>query len=130
MSGDKAVLHCPIQPGALLQQYSVIWTKGSTLIAQVTSPPGQLKHSDPRYQIDSGSYSLIINSVTVNDTSSDYQCEIFVTIPITNAKHMLQASSQVALSLNIIGRYPANFGLVQTAWFTVLCMLSFYNQKC
>ena len=104
MSGDKAILHCPIQPGALLQQYSVIWTKGSTPIAKVTSPQGQLEHSDPRYQIDSGSYSLIINPVTINDTSSDYQCEIFVTISSTNVKYMLQPSSQVALSLNIIGR--------------------------
>ena len=104
MSGDKAVLHCPIQPGALLQQYSVIWTKGSTQIAKVTSPQGRMDHSDSRYQIDSGSYSLIINPVTINDTSSDYQCEIFVTIPITNAKYMLQPSSQVALSLNVIGR--------------------------
>ena len=63
-----------------------------------------MDHSDSRYQIDSGSYSLIINPVTINDTSSDYQCEIFVTIPITNAKYMLQPSSQVALSLNVIGR--------------------------
>ena len=102
MSGDKAILHCPIRPGALLLQYSVMWTKDSTPIAKVMSPQGRLECTDPRYQIDSASYSLIINSVAINDTSTDYQCKTFVMNPITNTKQMLQPS--VTLSLNVIGR--------------------------
>jgi hypothetical protein len=103
MSGDKAVLDCPIQPGALLQQYSVRWTKDHTPIAAVLSPQGELEHTDPRYQIDRDRYSLIIDSVIINDTSTDYLCELFVTIPISRSKYQLQPT--MTLSLEVVGRY-------------------------
>jgi hypothetical protein len=104
MSGGNAVLDCPIQPGALLHRYSVRWTKGHTPIAAIPNPQGELECADPRYQIDRGRYSLIINSVTVNDTSTDYRCELFVTIPITHSRHQLQPTTCTPLSLKVIGR--------------------------
>ena len=104
MSGDKAILPCPIQPGALLQQYSVRWMKGSAPIAKLINPHNWLECTDTRYQIDRGSYSLIINYVTINDTSTDYECELFVRIPHTDAKHMLQSIPSVTLSLKVISK--------------------------
>ena len=101
-SGDKAVLHCPIQPGALLLQYSVMWKKGNNLIAKVTNPQGQLESTNARYRIDRGRYSLIINPPTINDTSTDYQCELSVTNPLTNVLQVLQPSPPVTLSLKVI----------------------------
>ena len=103
MSGDNVVLHCPIQPGALLQQYSVRWTKGGTSIAEVTNPQSVMTVDDSHYQIDRGRYSLIISSVTINDTSTDYQCELSVTNPLTNVLQVLQPSPLVTLSLKVIG---------------------------
>ena len=38
ISGERVILPCPIQPGALLQQYSVRWMKGSTTIAEASNP--------------------------------------------------------------------------------------------
>ena len=102
-SGDKAVLHCPIQPGMLLLQYSVMWKKGYTAIAKVANPQDHLDSTDARYQIDRGKYSLIINSATINDTSTDYKCELTVTNPLTNSKQVLQPSPPVTLSLEVIG---------------------------
>ena len=106
MSGDKVVLHCPIQPGMLLQQYSVRWTKASTPIAEVTNPQSVMttESDDSHYQIDRDRYSLIISSVTINDTSTDYQCELTVTNPLTNSKQVLQSSPPVTLSLKVIGK--------------------------
>ena len=103
MSGDRVVLPCPIQPGALLEQYSVVWRKGDTAIVEAINP--QDVRTEPRYNIDRATYSLIIDSVNINDTSSGYRCELSVTNPITNAVNMLQLSSEVSLSLTVIGKY-------------------------
>ena len=104
MSGDRVVLPCPIQPGALLEQYSVIWRKGDTRIVEAINPQ-DVRRAEPRYNIDRATYSLIIDSVNINDTSSGYQCELEVTNPLTNAVNMLQLSSEVSLSLTVIGKY-------------------------
>ena len=58
---------------------------------------------DSHYQIDRGRYSLIISSVTVNDTGTDYQCELSVLNPVTNVLRVLQPSTPVTLSLKVIG---------------------------
>jgi hypothetical protein len=104
MSGERAVLQCPIQPGALLQQYSVRWYKGSVAIARATNPQTVMTVDDSRYKIDGDSYSLIIDSANTNDTSSSYQCELFVTNPITNNQQMLQPSPSVTLALTVNGK--------------------------
>ena len=124
MSGDRVVLPCPIQPGALLEQYSVIWKKGDTRIVD----PQDTRTAEPRYNIDRATYSLIIDSVNINDTSSGYQCEVSVTDPLTNAVNVLQLSSEVSLSLTVIGKYKQNIcfnylcvsqELLLWAWFCI-----------
>ena len=103
MSGNTVVLPCPIQPGALLQQYSVVWRKGDTRIVEATNPQ-DVTAAETRYNIDRATYSLIIDSVNINDTSSGYRCELSVANPTTNAKTTLQLSSEVSLSFTIIGK--------------------------
>lgn len=100
-SGDNVVLLCPIQPGALLQQYSVRWMKNNTPIADY-NPSSVWSVNDSRYNIDRAKYSLIIIFVTVNDTSTDYKCELGVMNPKTNSKHVLHPL--VILSLQVIGK--------------------------
>ena len=106
MSGDKVVLLCPIQPGALLQQYSVRWKKDNSAIADY-DPCSVLTAIDSQYNINRANYSLIINSVTINDTSTDYQCELRVMNPLTDTKHVLQLPppASASLSLKVIGKY-------------------------
>ena len=101
MSGDKVVLLCPIQPGALLQQYSVRWMKNNILIADY-NPQSVRTVNDSRYNIDRANYSLIIISVTVNDTSTDYKCELTVLNPKTSSQQILHPL--VILSLQVIGK--------------------------
>ena len=79
------------------------WTKGNTRIAEATNPQDVTK-ADPRYNIDRATYSLIIDSVNVNDTSNSYQCELKVKNPFTNDVNTLQLSSEVSLSLTVIGK--------------------------
>ena len=105
--GERATLQCPIQPGALLQQYSVSWYKEGIEIAQKTINP-QMTVDDSRYKIDRDTYSLIIDSANTNDTSSNYQCELFVTNPITKNQGMLQPSPSVTLSLKVNGNRKYN----------------------
>ena len=103
MSGERVVLHCPIQPGAFLQQYSVRWMKGGIPIANVNNAQNVMTADDSHYQIDRGRYSLIISSVNVNDTSTDYQCDLSVLNPVTSVLQVLQPSTPVTLSLKVIG---------------------------
>ena len=90
--GDRVDLHCPIQPGALLQHYSVIWMKDGVEIANSQS----IREPNNRYDIDRATYALIIDPMDENDTSSNYQCQVFVTNPITNTKQRLQYFPQLA----------------------------------
>ena len=93
------VIPCPIQPGVLIQQYSAKWTKDDVTIASSTDP--QSIDNSP-YEIDRATYSLIIDPISVNDTSTDYQCELSVTNPNSNVRQILEQSPQVSFSLNVI----------------------------
>ena len=104
MSGDRVVLPCPIQPGALIQYYSVIWLKENSIVAEVHRQ-NIVTADDSRYNIDRATYSLIIDPVNINDTSTRYGCDLFVTDPITNSQRQIQSSPPVSLSLHIIGKY-------------------------
>ena len=97
--GETAILECPIQPGALLQQYSVSWYKESIEIARANNPQTVTTVDDSRYKIDRDTYSLIIDSANTNDTSS-YRCVLFVTNPITNSQKELQPSITLSLTVN------------------------------
>ena len=99
------VLPCPFKPGALLQYYAVVWRKDSIDIAE-------LLIDNSKYRIDGATYALIIDPVSVNDTSSNYQCRMFVTNPITNNKQELQfypqLTSDVSLSLTVVATSKFN----------------------
>ena len=100
--GDTTVLPCPIKPGALLQHYSARWEKDSILISESINL--QTTTIDPRYKINETTFSLIINSVNVNDSSMSYQCKVSVTNPLTGTILELQLShdTNVLLSLYVI----------------------------
>ena len=106
--GERAILQCPIQPGALLQQYWVSWYKEGIEIARALNPQTVTTVDDSRYKIDRDTYSLIIDSTNTNDTSSNYQCELFVTNPNADSREMLQPSPSVTLSLEVNGNRKYN----------------------
>ena len=112
MSGDRVVLPCPIQPGALIQYYSVIWLKENSIVVEVHRQ-NILTVDDSRYNIDRATYSLIIDPVNINDTSTRYGCDLFVTDPITTSRRQLQSSPPVSLSLHVIGKYYFAYAFVR-----------------
>ena len=75
---NRAILHCPIQPGALVQYYYGRWEKDGNTLIQLPQPingnPQEIVRSDSRYDLDRTTFSLIINSVEVSDAGDDYQC--------------------------------------------------------
>ena len=103
-SGDRVVLPCPMQPGALLQYYSVIWTKDSNEIANSQNSVT----TNGKYGIGGSTYSLIIDPVDANDTSPSYQCQMYVHNPTTDTKQQLhyypQTVSDVSLQLTVISK--------------------------
>ena len=100
--GETAILPCPIQPGALSQYYSVIWMKDSVEIIRANNPQTILpQNGNSRLDLDSA-YSLVIHPVDLNDSSSNYQCMLFVTNPNINIEEEVQPDREVAITLNII----------------------------
>ena len=105
VSGDRVVLPCPIQPGAFIQYYSVEWSiEKSTVVRRNT-----VTADDSRYNIDRATYSLIIDPVNINDTSTRYGCQLFVINPITDNVQQLQLHliQSLNLSLQVISKYYA-----------------------
>ena len=107
--GGTAILPCPNPPGALLQYYSVIWMKDGVTIISAGNPQISMElNGDPRFDLNSA-YSLVIHSVNVNDSSSNYQCEVFFTIPRTNTRSALQGrrpdNRDISLTLTVIGMH-------------------------
>ena len=70
-------------------------------------------NDDPRFELDSA-YSLVIHSVNVNDSSSNYQCVLSFTIPNTGVKLEVQGypDHETPLTLNVIGMHMHSFILV------------------
>ena len=96
VSGDRVVLPCPIQPGALTQNYSVRWMKDNLEILEL---------SNSRYNINLSTFALIIDSVNVNDSSMDYQCHVFVNHNSNKQElyfHVYSEIIPVELSLSVI----------------------------
>lgn len=105
LPGDRVILPCSIEVGALLQSYSVKWTKGNVKIAEALNPQ-QIWKLNSKYDIDRSTYALIIDPVSVSDSSTDYICDIFVNNPITHVKQRLQYNRQpgshgIPLSLSV-----------------------------
>ena len=106
--GSTALLHCPIKPGALLQYYSVKWTKSDIKIASFNTLEGFCL-TDSRYSIDRSSFSLIIHSVNVNDSDTSYKCEIYVRSPTGGDNELLQPSGELSLTLDVA---PCNWCVI------------------
>ena len=101
-AGDTAVLPCPIRPGALVQYYSVMWKKNNTLI--LSKRMNRVVKTNSKYDI-STVFSLVIDSVDVNDTSFSYECIVHHEIPATNVRQKLQPcpNRDIRLSLQVLG---------------------------
>ena len=108
LTGDRADIHCPIQPGALQQYYSVKWTKDGVEIANSQS----IGEPNSRYDIDGATYALIIDPVIIADTSSNYQCQVFVTNPIIDTKQQLQYYPQLAPGMQLALTVNAAYELI------------------
>ena len=52
---------------------------------------------DSRYKINESTFALIIDSVNVNDSNMNYQCEVSVTNPLTDESEILHTSLRVLL---------------------------------
>jgi hypothetical protein len=103
--GGTAVLPCPIPPGALSQYYSVIWMKDGVKIIEAVNPQTiTLLNGNSRLDLDDA-YSLVIHSVNLNDSSSNYRCRLFITNPNTDTKQEVQSypDRDIPLTLNITG---------------------------
>ncbi len=108
--GGRVDLHCPIQPGALQQHYSVKWTKDDVEIANSQS----IGTSESRYDIDRATYALAIDPVDESDTSSSYRCLVFVTNPITYTKQQLQHYPQLGSGAQLSLRVEPAYELIYT----------------
>ena len=62
-----------------------------------------MNKTNSRYDIDRVTYALIVDPVSVNDSSTSYECQVYVQNPITGTKQQLhsypQQTSGVMLSL-------------------------------
>jgi hypothetical protein len=63
--------------------------------------PQDVMTIDDRYSIDSSTFALIIDPVRFGDLSIDYQCQVFVTNPITGTKQQLQHYPQLASGVRL-----------------------------
>ena len=98
--GGTAILECPNKPGALLQYYSVRWTKDYTEIASFASNGGSFTSMD-RYNIDIATFSLIISSVDMTDSGEGYWCDVCVRIPpVNNSEQLPPHNGSITLHIN------------------------------
>lgn len=105
MPGGVALFQCPIQPGALHEYYFGSWEKNGVNIVDIPRPINgavqNIRTTDSRYSIDRATFSLLIDPVELTDSSSYYQCNLYVENPITGQRSSLQQSSSYSLSLNV-----------------------------
>ena len=95
--GGTAYIDCPVQPGALQEYYSLRWTRDDINLLTFVGSQNCLSSVDARYNTDRTNFSLIINSVNVNDSNTNYRCQVFVRNPLTGAK--TQLAPYVSLTL-------------------------------
>ena len=112
MEGERVVLSCPIQPGALLEYYSVIWMKDNIKIAD-SETLETLNETNSRYDIDRATYALTVDPVSADDSSTSYECQVYVQNPIPGTKQQLhfypQQTSGVLLSLAVNIKHESKF---------------------
>ena len=68
-----------------MENYFGRWNRNGVTLIEVPSPingnPQDVVSSDPRYGLDSDTFSLIIDSVDLTDASDDYRCILNVFNP-------------------------------------------------
>ena len=101
--GGTAILDCPNKPGALLQYYDVIWTKDRIAIAKFGVREG-FSSTDPRYNIDRSTFSLIISSVDITDSGEGYWCDVYVRNPSGIDNERLPPHSG-SITLHVTGEF-------------------------
>ena len=79
--------------------------KDNISIAEIRNLHSTIKMIDSRHSINMTSYSLVIDGVDVSDTSTNYQCAVSVSNPLTDTLQELQFSSghKFMLSLQVFG---------------------------
>ena len=104
---NQAVIHCPIQPGKLIQYYYGQWVKDGNTLVELPQPingnPQEIVQSDNRYNLDTSTFSLIINSIEVSDAGDNYQCILNVIDPRNDLPIYLQTSTAY-LTLMVNGK--------------------------
>lgn len=58
---------------------------------------------DSRYSIDRSSFSLTIHSVNVDDSDTNYKCEVYVQTPTGSNNEQLRPSHELSLTLDVLG---------------------------
>ena len=85
-----------------------MWTKNDDEIAKFEpSNPQNIMTLNSKYAIDRATYALIIDPVSVNDSSTHYKCQVSALNPKTFVKQVLQYNPQqtdVSLSLKVLTR--------------------------
>ena len=105
-NGSKATLQCPTPPGRLRQQYSVQWKKGYSIVAALIGSSKEV-NTAPRHSIDKTDFSLSIEDIQLDDASTNYKCEVFVTDPLSfkgQTKIQLETIPPVTLTLHVNGK--------------------------
>ena len=90
-SDGEVTIPCPFEPGNLQNCYFGHWTKDNVEIASIGKPDGSCTSAGEfttvdmsKYWIDRERFSLIISSVTAQDDSGQYQCQLQVVNPATS----------------------------------------------
>ena len=82
--GDTAIVKCPIPPGRLLQQYTVIWRNATSGDALATvSRSFTFRSHRQGFSIDPVTFALRISRVQLSDSGSIYWCQLGVVDPVT-----------------------------------------------
>ena len=93
---------CPIEPGALIQYYDVVWYNDDEVIVDLDT---DLRQAGGRYDIDPSTFSLTINSVNVTDSSTNYRCVVSVKNPLTHTNVLLYTEFDDTVTLKVDGEY-------------------------
>ena len=110
-SDGEVTIPCPFEPGNLRNCYFGQWTKDNVEIAQIDKPDGSCANAGEftgdtsKYQIDRETFSLIIRSVTAQDDSGQYQCQLKVVNPATSTGQTADFRS-FPVTLIVDGKLP------------------------
>ena len=108
-SGSEAVLRCPIQPGALTDNYFGTWTRNGERLVEIPMPINgnsqDITQFDAQYDLDRATFSLKINSVNADNAGGGYRCDLSVLNPQSQPNPFFDLqTSFLNLSLMVNGK--------------------------